>query len=335
MIDPSVWQSEDYGRLGMLAKLVFIGLFSNADDAGRGRAKAAYIKSLLFPYDEEITVREVDHALTEIAAYASITFYSHDQNEYYSLTHWHKWQKIDKPSASILPAPEEQGNVIRRAFDEPSPSPRGGLAPNRKEEKRKEEKGGEGNVRACAREEAGPDDSGHDVKASVSEVGAREDLPLDITGDVMPVSVSGTGADRHNSGLMPEAASPIAEVKAQEQSDLDAFDEGLRAVVKDWFSYKAEKNQAYHATGRKSLLAEIQKHVPTHGSAAVINVIRQSMGSNYQGIVWDWLTQQKNKERSPPVHQVTQQRYQQRDYDLDDFSELKRYFGIPQDVKIG
>ena len=51
MIDPGIWQSEDFSKLSTLAKLVFIGLFSNADDEGRGRAKAAYIKSTLFPYD--------------------------------------------------------------------------------------------------------------------------------------------------------------------------------------------------------------------------------------------------------------------------------------------
>ena len=36
MIDPAIWQSQDFSRLSMLAKLVFIGLFSYADDEGRG-----------------------------------------------------------------------------------------------------------------------------------------------------------------------------------------------------------------------------------------------------------------------------------------------------------
>lgn len=48
MIDPNIWQSEDFSKLSTLAKLVFIGLFSQADDEGRGRAKPIYIKSILF-----------------------------------------------------------------------------------------------------------------------------------------------------------------------------------------------------------------------------------------------------------------------------------------------
>lgn len=37
MIDPNIWQSEDFAGLSTLAKLVFIGLFSNADDEGEIR----------------------------------------------------------------------------------------------------------------------------------------------------------------------------------------------------------------------------------------------------------------------------------------------------------
>lgn len=69
--------------------------------------------------------------------------------------------------------------------------------------------------------------------------------------------------------------------------DLDVFSDALRDTVSDWFAYKAEKRQPYKPTGRKSLITEILNNVQTHGESAVIEVIRQSMGSNYQGIVWD------------------------------------------------
>ena len=49
MIDPNIWQSEDFAQLDPFQRLVFIGMFSNADDLGRGRAKAIYLKSILFP----------------------------------------------------------------------------------------------------------------------------------------------------------------------------------------------------------------------------------------------------------------------------------------------
>ena len=138
MIDPGIWQSEDFSKLSTLAKLVFIGLFSNADDEGRGRAKAAYIKSILFPYDEGMRVIDIDKTLSEIASNMSVTFYLHDENEYYSLDRWDKWQKVERPTPSNLPAFDEDSAPIRGTFGEQSPNDRGGLSPNRKEKNRTE-----------------------------------------------------------------------------------------------------------------------------------------------------------------------------------------------------
>ncbi len=103
MISPEIWQSEDFARLPLLGKLVFIGMFSHADDEGRGRAKAAYIKSVLFPYESGVKTGDVDRALDGIARHMSALFYKVDGNEYYQLTNWRVWQKVDKPTPSKLP----------------------------------------------------------------------------------------------------------------------------------------------------------------------------------------------------------------------------------------
>lgn len=143
MIDPNIWQSEDFSKLSTLAKLIFIGLFSNADDEGRGRAKPVYIKSILFPYDEKVRVIDIETALSEIGLNLSVTFYSSNGSQYYALDHWKKWQSIDKPKASELPAPQEVEEIRVPVADESPTSRRrvgdeSGL--NRKEEER-EEKG--------------------------------------------------------------------------------------------------------------------------------------------------------------------------------------------------
>lgn len=107
MIDPNIWESEDFNSLSLLSRLVFIGLFSNADDEGRGRAKPIYIKSILFPYDEKIRPTDIENSLSEIASRMSIILYSHDGNEYYALKNWDKWQSIQKKKMSIFPAPPQ------------------------------------------------------------------------------------------------------------------------------------------------------------------------------------------------------------------------------------
>ena len=142
MIDPSIWQSEDFSKLSTLAKLVFIGLFSLADDEGRGRCNPVYLKSTLFPYEEDIRSADIDKTLSEISSNMSVIFYTCDGSSYYSLYNWNTWQKIDKPSQSKIPEYDEK--TMSKIFDDNSTSPRRTVAPNKKgiekEIKGKEEK---------------------------------------------------------------------------------------------------------------------------------------------------------------------------------------------------
>lgn len=141
MIDPNIWQSEDFASLSVLARLVFIGMFSNADDYGKGRAKAVYLKSIIFPYDEAIKVSDIAKALSEIEAKMAVTFYTSDGNQYYRMDNWNKWQKVEKPSISTIPDPAID------TFPERSGNNRGSVDEQSRliEEKRKEEKGRENN----------------------------------------------------------------------------------------------------------------------------------------------------------------------------------------------
>ena len=136
MIDPNIWQSEDFSKLSTLGKLVFIGLFSLADDEGRGRSNPVYLKSTLFPYEEGIRSADIDKTLSEISSNMSVIFYSCNGSSYYSLYNWNTWQKIDRPTESKIPEYDE--TTMQRLFDEHSTSPRRVIAPNKKEDNRKE-----------------------------------------------------------------------------------------------------------------------------------------------------------------------------------------------------
>ena len=136
MIDPNIWQSEDFSKLSTLGKLVFIGLFSLADDEGRGRCNPVYLKSTLFPYEEGIRSADIDKTLSEISSNMSVIFYTYDGSSYYSLLSWNTFQKIDRPSESKIPEYDE--NTMERLFDEHSTKPRRAISPNIKEDNIKE-----------------------------------------------------------------------------------------------------------------------------------------------------------------------------------------------------
>lgn len=149
MIDPSIWQSEDFSRLSTLAKLVFIGLFSLADDEGRGRCNSVFLKSSIFPYDESIRSADIDKTLSEISSNMSVIFYSCNGSSYYCLYNWNTWQKIDKPTESKIPEYDketmellfdEYSTSTRRTLDECSTNNRRGLDPNKNKNKNIKEK---------------------------------------------------------------------------------------------------------------------------------------------------------------------------------------------------
>lgn len=106
MIDPGIWTSEDFSNLSMLARLIWVGLISNADDEGRGKANTAYLKSQLFPYDDELSLKKIESSLKEIETSMSITFYEVAGKKYYQLTKWGKFQTINRPTPSQIPKAE-------------------------------------------------------------------------------------------------------------------------------------------------------------------------------------------------------------------------------------
>lgn len=134
MISPEIWESSSFSKLTDFAKLIFIGLISNADDEGKGKANPGYIRSKLFPNDEERRVTDIKKALSDIALTMSITFYEVNGDSLYRLTNWERWQRIDRPTPSKFPDPPqkqfmgERGNYTQNQdFDESSTNTRRGL----------------------------------------------------------------------------------------------------------------------------------------------------------------------------------------------------------------
>lgn len=122
MIDPSIWTDESFGELSERGRLLFIGLFSMADDEGRGEASAKVLKGKIFPYDEGLRVADVSKTLKEIGSKMSVDFYARNGREYYAFKNWRTWQKVEKPTQSRIPAPIDGGKGENYAFDDNSPT---------------------------------------------------------------------------------------------------------------------------------------------------------------------------------------------------------------------
>lgn len=119
-IKPEFPQSESIGRLSRDARLLFIQIWTLADDEGRARASSRGLASALYPFDDD--VRDlIDGWLCELQRERLITRYEVEGSTYLEVNNWRKHQKIDRPSKSRLPGFDEASRV----FDERSTITRG------------------------------------------------------------------------------------------------------------------------------------------------------------------------------------------------------------------
>ena len=113
-IKPETPQSESMGRVSRDARLLFIMLWTLADDSGRLRGSSRMLASLLFPYDNDAPDL-IDDWLGELVQEVCIKQYQASGHEYIQLCNWLKHQKIDKPSQSKIPAFDDASSVPRES----------------------------------------------------------------------------------------------------------------------------------------------------------------------------------------------------------------------------
>jgi len=101
-IKPEFPQSESVGRLSRDARLLFIQLWTLADDSGRLRGNSRMLASLLYPYDDDAGAL-LPAWLQELISAGTVRRYEVDGETFLDIPKWLNHQKIDKPSPSKLP----------------------------------------------------------------------------------------------------------------------------------------------------------------------------------------------------------------------------------------
>lgn len=110
-IKPEFWDDEKVGSLDPVDRLLFIGLWSMADDYGNGHGALAKVAGSLFAYDLERdpveTLARVSRGLASLSDAGFVTLYEVNGQRYFHVQGWSKHQKIDRPSKPRVPAPCE------------------------------------------------------------------------------------------------------------------------------------------------------------------------------------------------------------------------------------
>lgn len=115
-IKPEFWTSEQVLDLSHGARLLFIGMWNFADDAGRFKWKPRMLRAQIFPGDDHVPAGRVAEWLDDLEAGGLIESYIVDGQRYGHMLGWHH-QKICRPQPSKLPEP------LPKSGEQPIPFP--------------------------------------------------------------------------------------------------------------------------------------------------------------------------------------------------------------------
>jgi hypothetical protein len=126
MISPEIWRNEKIGALPDAGRLLFIGIFSQADDDGRLKASPRFLKANIFPYDNDKTEDRIRELRDQCAQLGLIRVYTNGNIEYLDIPGWTQHQRIrkDRYNPSQLPSfeasqvvtiPQPDGNQMTTA----------------------------------------------------------------------------------------------------------------------------------------------------------------------------------------------------------------------------
>ncbi len=142
-IKPEFFTSLTIADLTPEQRLTFIGLWTNVDDEGRCVDDPRLIKAAIWPLDDR-TSADIESDLRALTEASLITRYVFKQKRYMVVNGWQEHQKINRPTASKLPSPE-QGEIPppepSTCGDESSLSPHAQLTEDSLAERKGKEQG--------------------------------------------------------------------------------------------------------------------------------------------------------------------------------------------------
>lgn len=121
-VKPEFFADEKLSKLKRDCRLLYIGLWVFGDDYGTVRSNPVWIKSNVFPYDEELRVADVITWLDALVKARMLEPFQYNGEGFYNIRTFDAHQRVDKPSKPIVPLEEKS-----RILVEYSTSTRGAL----------------------------------------------------------------------------------------------------------------------------------------------------------------------------------------------------------------
>ena len=111
-IKPEFWSDKKVASWPLFTRLLYIGLWTSADDHGRGSAEQARVAAELFPYDlsrdPSETLARVAAGFETLAAEGRVTLYEVRGELFYEVARWKDHQRVDNAGKPRFPTPLDQ-----------------------------------------------------------------------------------------------------------------------------------------------------------------------------------------------------------------------------------
>jgi hypothetical protein len=105
VIRPEFWSDEKLASVSRESRLAFAGMWGTSDDYGVTKGNASWLKSQIFPYDDDLKINKFQEWLIELEQLRRIVPFNHDGEKYYYIPRFMEHQKVDKPSKTRNPTP--------------------------------------------------------------------------------------------------------------------------------------------------------------------------------------------------------------------------------------
>jgi len=133
-IKPDFCSSKDVGALSRDARLFFLQLLTEADDAGRMLWIPRRLTGVLYPFDDDVGASDLEHWADECERRHMVFRYTVGGVTFLAIVNWAKHQKISHATESKYPPPEsvsrtQPEETRRRSGEIPEP-----LRPERERE---------------------------------------------------------------------------------------------------------------------------------------------------------------------------------------------------------
>ena len=243
-IKPQFWDDAKIGRIPRDARLLYIGLWTFADDLGVVIADPVWLKSKIFPYDR-IQIQQLEAWLGLLEETGFISLLSVKSESFYYLPTFSRHQIINRPNLDNVNIDKKLLDNILAKFHDQSVINHGSISDQ-----------------------------------SVTIIGEEKDRDSSTPYNPPKGEIGSPDSDDESVENGPEKKKSCGKRK---EADLSFVEPSFQPVMAEWLAYKSERGQTYRQQGLKACYSKLRE-LSNGDPDIARKIIRQSMANNWAGL---------------------------------------------------